>query len=366
MEKSTHRLMSALLAGMLAFLLVACGGGETVEEGADDPGKMGSETSTSTETGAPDTGAQEVRFGSFIFDNADSKYEVYSDKASLDEITADAIFDSFNEMGAELKHYAIASNSDSEMYLFRFEDSAAAPATTDTIHTIVKILKGNNDIYTEYSFDAGSVIYVAMQKTSGVDNVMVFEIVDNGINLLLLRMEESTSFDAVKRVTFTDGTPLSAFVSAPDAAAGTMRIGNDATGFVEVPADWTVFNDLNNDDPEMLQYADSYGHAITMRGYSIEEAGYDGTSDEYALQFANNVYDAHEENSSVESIESGTQEFTCGLSSYFIETQWDDGETLVQFFVVGDGVCYYVACEGSPEYTSELAGLIVQTFDPAA
>ncbi len=116
----------------------------------------------------------------------------------------------------------------------------------------------------------------------------------------------------------------------------------------------------------MPQYTDGSGHVVTLLGTVGDEVGFEGSDDELALTIAENAYDSLEANPRVDSVNGGTQEFACGLKSYVIQSEWDDGTILIQFHIAGDGVCYYVACEGLPESTLELAVLIIESFDPAA
>lgn len=92
----------------------------------------------------PSSSAREVRFGFFVFDNADGMYGVYSETHAL-KAAANVITDALTEADGEFMYYILSSSNDSEAYCFRFEGSAAMPATTDTIHAIVKLLKGDND-----------------------------------------------------------------------------------------------------------------------------------------------------------------------------------------------------------------------------
>lgn len=366
MEKRTHRLMPVLLAGMLAVLLTGCGRAGIVDMEQREPGKLDAMTGTPTGTGELSSSAQEVRFGFFVFDNADGTYEVYSKKEDLDAITSTVSIDGFAEMGAELTYYLGAADGDSEVYCFRFEGSAAAPANLDTIQRIVRLVARDNSTYSAHPFGEGLSVYIARSNANSVDNLMLFEIADNGINLIIFLRREGSSLDAEKRVSFTDGTSLSTLTSLPEAAADLRRVGSERMGFIDIPDTWNAIEPPDGIEDDALGWGDESGYMITMRVAFREEVGFSGTDDEFAMALASAIYERDEADSSVESIKSGTQEFACGLSSYFIECEWGGGTTLIQFIIVGDGACYYVSCSGAREYTLELAGLIVESFDPVA
>lgn len=361
MRTSKNLLLSASLTCALAGCLVACGG----EQGADGAdGKIGT-PDTAIET--PQTPAVQADWGHVVFDNDDGAYMLIDGREELQQIE-DAFegTNTFAEVDGRLERCYLAESSDTALLVFYFGNPGFA--NEEDILSMIKAMKGS-DIHTEPVLDDGTKIYVATMPSGDSQNVLIFEIVDGeGLYLAALLVDSTKPHDGIDRISFTDGSKLSGYLAGNpgDSSAGGMRIGSDRNGYMDIPSTWITFKDMGDVDPNMIQYADGSSSIVSMLGIILSEEGYSGTAADYALSFAEALYEDHDGNEDVVDLNSYLQALECGLDSYIVATEWTDGTFMYQFCIAGDDRMYYIACEGDEDTALDMAFNVIETFDPAA
>lgn len=363
MRSTRNLLLSAFLACALACCLAACGGGRT-DDGSG--GKIGGTGSTPTAE-TPQMPAVRADWGHVVFDNDDGGYTLIDDEGELQQILqAFEGFDMFAEVGGRLERCYLADSNNNALFIFYFDNPGLA--NEGEILGVIEETRGN-DIHTERVLDDGTKIYVSTMPSGDSQNVLIFEIVDGeGLYLAALFIDSTEPHDGIDRISFTDGSELSGYLAGDpgDADAGSMRVGSDRNGYVDIPSTWIIFRDLGDVDPNMTQYSDRGNNIISMLGISPSEEGYDGTAADYALSFAEALYEGNDENSDVTWVDTFTQTLACGFDSYIVATEWTDGTYMYQFSIAGDDYTYYIACEGDEDTALDMAVSVIETFDPAA
>lgn len=361
MRTSKSPLLSAFLALVLACCLAACEGGRGAG-GAD--GKTGT-SETAVET--PQAPAVQADWGHAVFDNDDGAYTLIDDGGELHQIMqAFEGFDAFAEIGGRLERCYLASSNDTALFIFYFDNPGLA--NEDEILGVIEETRGN-DIHTEPVLGDGTKIYVSTMPSGDSQNALVFEIVEGeGLYLAVLFMDPAEPRDGIDRISFTDGSELSGYLAGVpgDARAGSMRIGSDRNGYMDIPSTWMVFEDMGDVDPDMIQYTDGGSGIVSMLGIIPSEEGYSAGAADYALSFAEALYAAHDGDPDLIALDSYTQMLACGLDSYIVATEWGDGTYMFQFSIAGDERTYYIACEGDEDAALDMAFAVIETFDPAA
>lgn len=148
-------------------------------------------------------------------------------------------------------------------------------------------------------------------------------------------------------------------------AASTQRVGKAGIGFVDVPADWVLFQDAAGGSD--LQYSDVTGtDIITMNQFDIsalsaeEQAAF--TAEDAAYSVWNNI--EQRDGDSVMDIQGATVTLA-GYDAYQVYASYTDGVFLCSWCLMDEqGIIYYVAAEGPSDTIMDTVAMIEATYSP--
>ena len=216
----------------------------------------------------------------------------------------------------------------------------------------------NNDLHSELSLDDGATVYLTYMQAGDSLGVYVVELDDGQLWLsLILTSDPDESLPHWKIGNYE----LADYVDYEDLGE-TMRVGDPDLGYVDVPATWVEFTDV--DAPDTFQYSDSSGkNIITLYTLEPDELGFDGTLEDLAYTYASSLAAeyASDERDDVE-LDGAYRETMDGHEAYIVVTSWDDGTSMVSYVVAGDERVHCIALEGDPSTVYTLEELVFYGF----
>lgn len=134
----------------------------------------------------------------------------------------------------------------------------------------------------------------------------------------------------------------------------TMRVGSETQGYIDIPADWIVFQDLNGGDS--IQYTDPEKPTFTIVTLDSFEASVFGVNDISTVETidaANSVASVWQDPSIKESVEFFNTAMTeiAGHEAYEVHARLKTGQIVTAwvFRTEDRGPIYYLALEGDQD-----------------
>lgn len=140
----------------------------------------------------------------------------------------------------------------------------------------------------------------------------------------------------------------------------TQRIGTPEYGYVDVPADYVPFTDV--DGGTDLQYSDASGTSIfALNVFDLESVPED-EREGFGLYEAAQSVAANISNGEPEDIQGATVELA-GRTAYQVYAYYEDGTFLVAWIVDDpEGTIHYISVEGPGETVLDNADLVEATY----
>lgn len=148
----------------------------------------------------------------------------------------------------------------------------------------------------------------------------------------------------------------------PAASDATQHVGSDEVGYVDLPATWVEFKDVDGNDS--IQWCDGTPYTIiTMDLFNMDSVPADQRANYTTEDAANAVWDNILADGVAEEDVQGARVALAGTEAIQVYAYYPDGTYLVCYLVEDDaGVIHYISVEGPSSTIMEAVQIVEDTY----